>query len=65
MKKYSCARCGKGRTRYRTPSPFKVMAAERAKRDKIYAPLEVQQRASQGNAQKAKPTYVSRYVDKR
>jgi hypothetical protein len=65
MKKYSCARCGKGRTRYRTPSMFKVMAAERAKRDKMYAPLEVQQRASRGDTQKAKPTYVYHYVDKK
>lgn len=63
MKKYSCARCGKGRVRYRTPSPFKVMAAERAKRDKIYAPLEVQQRASRGNIRKAKPTYVYHHAD--
>ncbi|MFZ5364471.1 MAG: hypothetical protein ACOZAG_03240 [Patescibacteria group bacterium] len=41
MKKYSCARCGKGRVRYRTPSPFKVMAAERAKRDKMYGKKKI------------------------
>lgn len=63
MKKYSCARCGKGRVRYRTPSTFKVMAAERAKRDKIYAPLEVQQRAPRDNMRKAKPTYVYHHAD--